>query len=68
MYADNTQIYIEFDLSPLSAATAKSRLEACVVDISKWMSENKLQLNEDKTELVVITPSRQAGKVDIESV
>ena len=68
MYVDDTQIYIEFDLSPLSATGAKSRLEACIADISKWMCENKLQLNEDKTELVVITPSRQARKVDIESV
>ena len=29
-----------FGLSPLSATAAKSRLEACVADISKWMHEN----------------------------
>ena len=63
MYADDSQIYIEFDLSPLSATAAKSRVEACDVDISKWMHENKMQLNEDKTELFMITPSQQAGKV-----
>jgi exonuclease III len=68
MYADDTQIYIEFDLSPYSAAEAKSKLEACVADIRAWMSENKLQLNDGKTELVVITPSRQSKKVNIESV
>jgi hypothetical protein len=68
MYADDTQIYIEFDLNPFSASQAKCKLEACVDDIRAWMRQNKLQLNEDKTELVVITPSRQSGKVQIESV
>ena len=68
MYADDTQIYIEFDLTSFSAAEAKSKLEACVSDIHAWMRQNKLQLNDDKTELVVITPSRQSGKVQIESV
>ena len=69
VYADDTIIYIEFDLTPdLTPLSAKSRLEASVVDISKWMHENKLQLNEDKTELVTITPYQQEGKVDIESV
>ena len=63
MYADDTQIYIGFDVATLSATAAKSRLETCIVDISKWISENKLQLNEDKKELVVINPSQQAGKV-----
>jgi len=68
MYADDTQIYIEFDLTPHSAAEAQSKLEACVADIRVWMRENKLQLNEEKTELVVITPSRQSRKVDVGSV
>ena len=68
IYADDNQIYIEFDLSPLSPTTAKSRLETCGVDINKWMFKNKLQLNKDKSELVVMTPSQQAGRVDIESV
>jgi exonuclease III len=68
MYADDTQVYIEFDLTPASAEEAQSKLECCVADISKWMKDNKLQLNEEKTELVVITPSRQSKKVHFESV
>ena len=68
MYADDTQIYIEFDLTTHSADEAKKKMEACVADISKWMRENKLQLNEDKTELIVITPSRQSKKVSVDSV
>ena len=45
-----------------------NKLEACVVDICTWMKDNKLQLNEEKTKLPVITPSRQANKVDVKSV
>ena len=40
----------------------------CVADIRIWMCENKLQLNDDKTELIVITPSRQSKKVIIDCV
>ena len=43
-------------------------MEACIADIRAWMRENKLQLNEAKTELVAITPSRHKDTVDIESV
>ena len=65
MYPDDTQIYIGFDLS---ATAAKSRLETFAFDIRMWMCENKLLLSVEKTELVMINPSRQAGKVDIKSV
>ena len=68
MYADDTQLYIEFDLCPHSAEAAKGKMEACVADIKKWMRDNKLQLNEDKTELIVITPSRQSAKVALDSI
>ena len=68
MYADDTQIYITFDLSQLNAEEARCRLEACIVDIKVWMKENKLQLNADKTELLVITPSRLSDKVQVDSI
>ena len=68
MYAGDTQLYIEFDLRALPAETAKMKIESCVTYISVRMCQNKLKLKEDKTELLVITPSRQADKVNIESV
>ena len=68
MYADDTQIYVEFDLNKESYDTAKAKLEACIADIRVWMRNNKLKLNDDKTEFVVITPSRQCGKVTIDSI
>ena len=36
----------------------RSRVECWVVDIDKWMTNNKLKLNEDKTELVISSKYR----------
>jgi hypothetical protein len=68
LYADDTQIYIHFDLSMDSAEDARARLEACIADIRMWMRQNKLMLNEDKTELLIITPSRLSHKVTMDSI
>ena len=68
MYADDTQIYTEFNMSQHAADRAMSKIEACAADISKWMRDNKLKLNEDKTEVLIITPSRQSTKVNIPTV
>lgn len=68
MYADDTQIYIEFDLTTQSSEAALSKLESCINDIRIWMRENKLKLNEDKTEFVVILPTKQSHKVQVQSI
>ena len=52
-YADDTQIYFSFD-SNTPELVAVSRLEACVKDVSDWMSSSKLKLHSDKTELLLI--------------
>ncbi|KAK2163662.1 hypothetical protein LSH36_75g01031 [Paralvinella palmiformis] len=33
--------------------------EACLADISTWMSANRLKLNEEKTELIIFNPKHQ---------
>jgi len=54
MYADDTQLYLSFDIDdPLSLDEAICKIEACVKEIKEWMEANKLKLNEDKTEYVV---------------
>ena len=50
-YADNTQLLIH--LSPEDSLKSLNRLKSCLNDIHFWMSENKLKLNPDKTELIV---------------
>uniref|UniRef100_A0A8C8DHB1 Reverse transcriptase domain-containing protein n=1 Tax=Oryzias sinensis TaxID=183150 RepID=A0A8C8DHB1_9TELE len=52
-YADDTQLYIAVspdDLEPVNT------LLNCILDIKLWMAENFLQLNQDKTEVLIIGP------------
>ena len=57
LYADDTQLYLAFKpKSDVSIEQAVSRAEACVEDIRLWMQANLLKLNDDKTELIVISP------------
>ena len=65
-YADDIRLYLAFDLDRQQEAMA--RMEACVEDIKIWMRHNKLQLNEDKTELLIITPSRQVHQASINAI
>ena len=39
----------------VNARLSRSRAEHCVAEIDRWMTNNKLKLNEDKTELLVIS-------------
>ena len=65
-YADDTQLYLSFkagdDVNEKSAIAA---MEACVLDIHKWMLSDRLKLNMDKTEFLLIGTKRQLEKVNI---
>ena len=53
MYADDTQLYLPFDLyNDKDELATRKRMESCIVDIKSWMTANKLKLNDDKTELI----------------
>ena len=65
-YADDTQLYVAFDFD--NQQESLRRMEACVNDIRTWMRLNKLKLNDDKTELIIIAPARHAHKVTINSI
>ena len=63
LYADDTQLYIAF--KPIDSTSTKdsiNKIEACVADIKAWMKLNLLKLNDDKTELLVITTSDELSK------
>ena len=55
IYADDTQVYITFDLSDPSIAIEK--LNLCISDIRNWMIKSKLKINDSKTEYLVLTSS-----------
>jgi hypothetical protein len=61
-YADDTQIYVFFDLS--DAETTTEKIEQCIAEIREWMKANFLKFNDDKTEVVSIGSKKQLQKLD----
>ena len=63
-YVDDTQLYTPFDLNDLSdEMLARRRAEACIIEIKSWVSLNKLKLNDEKTEFLVMTSRYQQHKI-----
>ena len=63
-YAYDTQLYITFATSSLTEMDlSKSKLEACVQEIDTGMLLNKLKLNREKTELLLISSLHRASFV-----
>uniref|UniRef100_A0A665VQ37 Reverse transcriptase domain-containing protein n=1 Tax=Echeneis naucrates TaxID=173247 RepID=A0A665VQ37_ECHNA len=53
LFADDIQLYCSFK----AAESRKfNSLTSCLVQIKQWLSSNSLQLNSDKTEVLVIGP------------
>ena len=69
LYADDTQLYMAFKPSDVtSKSDAISRIEACVADIRIWMNDNFLKLNDDKSELLIITTREELSKISDTSI
>ena len=43
-------------------------MQSCVADISEWMLSERLKLNDDKTEFVIIGTRLQFAKVNVDSL
>ena len=78
-FADDTQLYLFVDPnSPTDQAMALEGMERCISDLSKWMYWEKLKINNDNTEFLVIGSRQQllkihhcsvrVGTIDIKSV
>ena len=51
IYADDAQLYISFKCKdPLESLT---KLNMCISDIRVWMINNKLKINDSKTEFII---------------
>ena len=57
LYADDTQVYIS--LSTADTDMSRKIFSDCISDISGWMTNNKLGLNLNKTDFIIICTSRQ---------
>ena len=60
-FADDTQLYDS--TPPTETHAAIQTFQTCISDIKSWMVENKLKLNDDKTEALLIA-KRSAGVAD----
>jgi hypothetical protein len=56
IYADDTQIYMAFKpCQTEDELTVRNRLETCLRTVKSWMSVNLLKLNQEKTEVMVVS-------------
>lgn len=64
--ADDTQFYLSFGPdSATSQIDAVSAMQDCLENIGAWMVVDRLKLNEDKTEIILIGTRQQLNKVSI---
>ena len=61
LYADDLQLYLSLKATLNDQETAVTRTEACINEIHAWMIYNKLKLNKDKTELLIIGAQHGTG-------
>ena len=60
-------LYLSFSPDTASNQTdAVIAMERCISDIRTWMLTDKLKLNDDKTELMLIGTKQQLSKVNID--
>jgi hypothetical protein len=64
IYADDTQIYCSFKINSLDEVL--NSISACIADIRSWMIVNKLKINDDKTEFLLVTSPHSKLTSDIQ--
>ena len=68
-YADDTQLNLAFtpNVQGHDASAVKAICD-CIMDLRKWMIRDRLMLNDDKTEFLLLGTKQQLAKVDINSI
>ena len=68
-YADDTQLYMSFRPGTnVNEQAAVRALEACIQDVRSWMINNRLMINDSKTEFLLVGTQFQLKKVNIDSI
>lgn len=64
-YADDTQLYLSFKPdSRINQSEAVLAMEKCIDDIRQWMIHDRLMINDDKTEFLLIGTRQQLSKLE----
>ena len=68
-YADDSQLYLSFCPNNIAnQEAALARVERCIEDIRDWLLNDKLKLNDNKTEFIIICTSQRLVKVSINTL
>ena len=68
-FADDSQLYISFKpATVIEQSAAIKAMQDCITDIRKWMLADKLKLNDNKTEFIIIGTRQQLAKVSVDSL
>ena len=69
LYADDTQLYLAFNpRHQMSFDDVIEKLELCLMDVRCWMRDNFLQLNPDKTEVLLLSTKPGLQICDLQSL
>ena len=63
-FADDEQMYLAFKPKKTdSQEQCITTLEKCISETKTWMGSNRLKLNDDKTEFIIIGSRQQLSKI-----
>ena len=63
-FADDTQLYLSFKpLGDTAQADAIQAMEKCIDAVRKWMIQDRLMINDDKTEFLLVGTRQQLEKL-----
>ena len=66
---DDTQLHISIKpINQHAVYIGVAKLENCLTDICIWMSQNKLKINADKTEILAMGTLQMRAKIYIPSI
>ena len=69
LYADDTQLYVNFELSDDdNKLSSLNKIENCVSEVRMWMNANFLKVNEDKTVALVHASRNNQAKHNITAI
>ena len=66
MYADDTQLYKSVPFSDLQLLVQS--IETCSGNVNKWMTDNKLKMNNEKTEILLCGPKKYVESSDCDHI
>ena len=69
LYADDTQLYVNFELSDDdNKLSSLNKIENCISEVRMWMNANFLKINEDKTVALVHASRNNQAKHNITAI